>query len=124
VDEGERRGIMADALESNYLYNLNEEMNIDAKQIGSLMKYVNNSFDPMANCYAKIIFSEHQHKVALYASRTIEKGEELFFDYGYPEAKKEQISWIKAFMNKYFRWSNDDSEGKKGSKKGKKKGKA
>jgi hypothetical protein len=53
--EGERRGLIADILENNYLYNLNDNKNIDAKNIGSLMKYVNNSFPPMTNCYAKII---------------------------------------------------------------------
>ena len=54
ISESNRRGIFADIEESNYLYSLDENRNIDAKSMGSLMKFVNNSFSDMVNCTAKI----------------------------------------------------------------------
>jgi len=102
VSEGNRRGALADLLETNYLYNLNDAKNIDAKYIGSHMKLVNNSFDLMTNCYARILQVRDSHRIALFASRPIREGEELFFDYGYTAEKKTQISWMSHFVNKYF----------------------
>lgn len=48
--EGERRGQLADILGCNYLYGLPEGQDVDARKVGSLMKFVNNSFDAMTNC--------------------------------------------------------------------------
>ena len=87
-DEGERRGQLADIWECNYLYNVQINQDIDARQIGSWMKLVNNSFKQMVNCQARII-TDRFNKIVLVAIRPIAEGEELFFDYGYSEQKKE-----------------------------------
>jgi len=101
--EGERRGIIADIIESNYLYALeNTNFNIDAARIGSLMKLINNSFHDMINCTVRYTRVRGEIRIALYAKRQIKNGEELFFDYGYPVEKQVQISWIKAFREKYL----------------------
>lgn len=58
VLEGNRRGNLADLIEENYLYNVDEKRNIDAQHIGSKMKFANNSFGEMSNCRSKTFFSK------------------------------------------------------------------
>ena len=55
--ESNRRGSLADLLEANYLYNVDEKRNVDAKHLGSLMKFANNSFGEMTNCRANFVTS-------------------------------------------------------------------
>ena len=94
---------MADLLESNYLYTLDEKRNVDADRIGSLMRFANNSFSHMANCRAMIIqTSKGEPRIVLFAARNIQNGEELFFDYGYSAMKQTQLSWMGYFKKKYF----------------------
>lgn len=100
--EGERRGLMAELLSTSYLYSLSKHDEIDAQFAGSLMKFANNSFEGMINTVAKIIFVEGRRHIVLYASRQIENGEEIFFDYGYGADKRKQIDWLSAFTKKYF----------------------
>ena len=90
VSEGNRRGNLADLVEENYLYTIDQRRNIDAKHIGSRMKFANNSFGEMANCRAvnmKSLSDGGQTRICLYANRPIKAGEELFFDYGFSEEK-------------------------------------
>ena len=103
IAESNRRGNLADIIEENYLYSVDEKRNIDAKHIGSKMKFANNSFGQMANCMPKVIRSHAtgQPRICLYADRDIEAGEELFFDYGFSEEKKKELSWMGDFMRKY-----------------------
>lgn len=108
ISESNRRGIFADIEESNYLYTLDDNRNIDAKGTGSLMKFVNNSFFEMVNCKARILEVKGSKRVALYASRTIEKGEELYFSYGYSEETRTKINWMKGFIDKYFFMNNEN----------------
>ena len=102
--EGERRGQLADIWECNYLYNITNNQDIDARLIGSWMKLVNNSFGQMVNCQAHMLTTSQGrfHKIILKACRNIKKGEELFFDYGYSEEKKLQIDWMKYFVKKFM----------------------
>ena len=72
VGEGNRRGNIADLVESNYLYSLDEKRNVDADRIGSLMRFANNSFSHMANCRPMIIStSKGEPRIVLFASRFI-----------------------------------------------------
>jgi SET domain-containing protein len=83
---------------------VSNHQDIDARIIGSWMKLVNNSFGDMVNCYSRLVYSpdEQTNKIVLIAQRDIEKDEELFFDYGYSEEKKLQISWMQFFIDKYL----------------------
>ena len=58
VPESNRRGSLADLIEENYLYNVDEKRNIDAKHLGSMMKFANNSFGAMSNCRANLFTSK------------------------------------------------------------------
>jgi len=101
VEEGNRRGIFDDISETSYLYNLDDNRNIDAKHIGSHMKFVNNASGEMANCEARISFVQGGKRICLHARRNIEVNEELLFDYGYSDDKKADFSWMIAFEAKY-----------------------
>ena len=104
--EGERRALLAEILNSSYLYTLSNYEEIDAQFAGSLMKYANNSFEGMINCTSRIINVEGRRHIVLYARRRIEPGEEILFDYGYSAKKRGEIDWLKSFSEKYF-FQND-----------------
>jgi SET domain-containing protein len=75
-------------LGESYLYTLSSTKDIDAKNMGSLMKLANNAFHPMTNCYAKVVLARNQYRITLFAMNSIEEGEELFFSYGYSKEKQ------------------------------------
>ena len=43
------------------------------------MRYANHSSNGYENCYARGIYTRGEKRIALYAKRQINKGEELFF---------------------------------------------
>ena len=47
------------------------------------LRFINHSCDP--NCYTRPILVNHKHRIVLYAKRDIQVGEELSYDYKFPE---------------------------------------
>ncbi len=54
---------------------------VDATQYGNKLRFINHS-KAARNCGGKLLFVNGVQRIALFSTRPIEAGEELFFDYG------------------------------------------
>lgn len=66
----------ADSMTTRYLFEIDREWTIDGESRSNIARYVNHSCEP--NCEADI----RDGRILIYASRDIERGEELTIDYG------------------------------------------
>ena len=80
-EEADRRGRVYDRDDNSYLFNLNAEWVIDARQKGNKLRFANHSAS--ANCRTEIMLVDGDHRVAVMANRDLTAGEELFYDYRY-----------------------------------------
>lgn len=66
----------ADTLKTRYLFEIDGTWTIDGSDMHNIARYVNHSCEP--NCECEI----RDGRVLIYATRDIEKGEEITIDYG------------------------------------------
>ena len=85
-EEADRRGQVYDRLASSYLFDLNDKQVVDAGRMGNRSRYANHDDHP--NVITRIMTARGDHRIGLYASVTIERGEELFFDYRYDHEER------------------------------------
>ncbi|POM72401.1 Polycomb-like protein [Phytophthora palmivora] len=82
-EEAERRGAIYDRKSVSYLFGVNSEYVVDAARKGNKAKFANHKAKEVSNLDVRIIASNGEHRIGLFASEAIEVGAELFFDYGY-----------------------------------------
>ncbi|KAK5676275.1 hypothetical protein LTS10_011087 [Elasticomyces elasticus] len=81
-EEADRRGTVYGHQKLSYLFSLNKTQEIDSTYYGNKIRFINHAGDGHGNLYARISLAGTLHRIALYASRSLKPGTELFFDYG------------------------------------------
>ena len=76
--------------QSCYLFRLDDDRVLDATLKGNLSRFINHSCDP--NCYSRVVsFEAKVKKLLIFALKDIEPGEEIVYDYKFPEDEGEKI---------------------------------
>lgn len=78
--EVDSRGEFYDKTRCSYIFTLNNEFSVDAGRYGGKIRFANHSKTP--NCNVKIMRVLGDFRIGLYAAKDLEKGVELFFNYG------------------------------------------
>lgn len=69
--------------QSCYLFRLDELKVLDATHKGNLSRFINHSCEP--NCYSRVVQIDSCKKLLIFASKIIEAGEEIVYDYKFPD---------------------------------------
>ncbi|ADM12305.1 SET domain-containing protein [Encephalitozoon intestinalis ATCC 50506] len=93
-EEAERRGTFYDLKGCSYLFDLYSREGvplyvIDSRFIGNESRFINHS-KKNSNLNALVLLVNGIRRIGFYASRDIDKNEELFFDYKYSEKHKKK----------------------------------
>lgn len=90
--ESDRRGAIYSLAGQEYLFSLNLDQEVDANTFGNKARFMNNSSkEENINVFGSTMLCSGQHRIGLYAKRDIKAGEELLYNYAYPEAVREQF---------------------------------
>ena len=93
--ESDRRAAVYEHQKLSYLFSLNKTQEIDSTYFGNKVRFINHADSRKANLYPRIMIVNLVHRIGLFGSRTVDVGEELFFDYG-PEFPDDQLGGVKA----------------------------
>ncbi|GME64399.1 hypothetical protein GTA08_BOTSDO12916 [Neofusicoccum parvum] len=83
-EEGSRRGAVYQHLRTNYLFDLNKAQEVDSTRAGNKLRFINNSAKS-PNCEPRVMLCNTIVRIGMFATKDIKAGEELFFNYNYPE---------------------------------------
>ncbi|RMZ80763.1 hypothetical protein DV738_g2706, partial [Chaetothyriales sp. CBS 135597] len=91
-EECDRRGSAYHLSGMEYLFNLNQDQEVDASSFGNKTRFLNNSSNEQnINVVGSTMLCNGVQRVMLCAKRDIKAGEELLFDYKYPEHVRENF---------------------------------
>ena len=79
--ESVRRSEIYDKLKVSFIFDLNEEVTIDSFRYGNIERFINHS-KKYANCKPLVKLVNGEHRIGFFATKDLDAGEELFFDYG------------------------------------------
>ncbi|CAD8185714.1 unnamed protein product [Paramecium octaurelia] len=87
----------------HYLFEVDDKWQVDGTYYSNYLRFINHATNSSetANCQAIILFSEGRWKIGMLATREIEVGQELYFDYG----DKFKTKWLQEFnkiSERYF----------------------
>jgi hypothetical protein len=91
-EEADRRGSIYDFRNVSFLFNLNDARVVDATRAGNKLKYANHAGEgeggggggggeQPANLYPRIVLSQGELRIGMFARRKIMPGDELLFNY-------------------------------------------
>lgn len=75
--EAERRGSIYDFLNRSYIFDLNDDVCLDATRKGNKMRFANHSKTP--NCYARKLTVSGRSAIGIFAAKHINAHEEVSF---------------------------------------------
>ncbi|KAG8946792.1 hypothetical protein FRC04_011448 [Tulasnella sp. 424] len=80
--EADFRSLEAEYLDRNYMFGLDKARSIDSARASNETRVINHAGDKKENLVAEVRFVDEEPRIAFFAGRRIEPGEELFFNYG------------------------------------------
>ncbi|EPX71846.1 histone lysine methyltransferase Set1 [Schizosaccharomyces octosporus yFS286] len=83
IADNREKNYVREGIGDSYLFRIDEDIIVDATKKGNIARFINHSCAP--NCIARIIRVEGKRKIVIYADRDIMQGEELTYDYKFPE---------------------------------------
>ncbi|KFX96984.1 hypothetical protein O988_05065 [Pseudogymnoascus sp. VKM F-3808] len=89
--EVDRRDDLVKKMGMSYNFDLNMDVVIDAMWFGNATRFINHS-EVRKNCRAKVLLVNSEHRIAFFATKNLNAGEELFFDYGKSFKSKEKLT--------------------------------
>ena len=97
-NDSENRGVVQDVIEETYLFTLNTRYVVDASKVGNIMRYSNHGSGQHINAIPKIItYVQGNQAIGLYATKRIEVGQEILFDYNFAK----NFDWMKEYHEKF-----------------------
>ena len=102
---------------SSYLFDVNDVQVVDAGRKGNRSRFANHSDAP--NACSRILSCRGDHHIGIFAKKSIQRGEEITFDYRYDESERQQFGFKGKGGAKRGRPPRDDSHGAPGGKRAK-----
>ncbi|KII91368.1 hypothetical protein PLICRDRAFT_51533 [Plicaturopsis crispa FD-325 SS-3] len=76
------RDVLVKHRKRNYIFGLNETLVLDASKVGNETRFLNHVRADMANARACVRLVNGEHRIGIFATKSIKAGEEVLFDYG------------------------------------------
>jgi hypothetical protein len=83
-----KRDLMYKKIKRSYIFELSLDYSIDAFFCGNESRFINHD-ETRPNCYVKIITINGEKRILFFATKDINEGEELFFNYKYENEIKQ-----------------------------------